>query len=196
MLCYCYTHIHSSGWLLWGLRVIRSNALRCLLRNLILARRLCLGMYPIVSCLTMRGDGCLKPHFTVNIYTDVVVQSHLPIKIPVFHLCTLPHNGPGVCIIVTTNTPSTTLSKLLRTMVFNRSFLKISFVPLALVFIRALAAPTPISDEELLAKRQAITTLTTAQITAFKPFTFFASTAYCQPSATLAWNCGGRFCHF
>ncbi|KIJ93133.1 hypothetical protein K443DRAFT_646862 [Laccaria amethystina LaAM-08-1] len=47
------------------------------------------------------------------------------------------------------------------------------------------AAPPP-----ELVKRQAITPLTAAQISTFKPFTFFASTAYCNPSNMLAWNCG------
>ncbi|EDR15374.1 uncharacterized protein LACBIDRAFT_301626 [Laccaria bicolor S238N-H82] len=46
------------------------------------------------------------------------------------------------------------------------------------------AAPPP-----ELVKRQAITTLTASQISAFNPFTFFASTAYCNPSNTLAWDC-------
>ena len=44
-----------------------------------------------------------------------------------------------------------------------------------------------------LVKRQAITPLSAAQISAFKPFTFFASTAYCNPSKTLNWNCGREF---
>ncbi|TFK42180.1 lipase class 3 family protein [Crucibulum laeve] len=43
-----------------------------------------------------------------------------------------------------------------------------------------------------LLKRQSITALSTAQISAFKPFTFFASTAYCNPSTTLAWSCGAN----
>jgi hypothetical protein len=49
----------------------------------------------------------------------------------------------------------------------------------------ALAARVPS------AKRQSITTLSTAQINAFTPYTWFASTAYCSPSTTLAWSCGG-----
>jgi len=40
-------------------------------------------------------------------------------------------------------------------------------------------------------KRQSITALTSAQIAAFKPFTHFASTAYCNPSTTINWSCGG-----
>lgn len=41
-------------------------------------------------------------------------------------------------------------------------------------------------------RRQAITTLTTAQIAAFKPFSFFAASAYCNPSVTRTWTCGGE----
>ncbi|OCH86837.1 lipase [Obba rivulosa] len=51
--------------------------------------------------------------------------------------------------------------------------------------VQALPAPT-------LAKRQAITALSQSQISSFTPFTFYASTAYCQPSATLAWDCGAN----
>lgn len=36
-------------------------------------------------------------------------------------------------------------------------------------------------------------TLSIPQITAFRPFSFYASTAYCQPSETLTWTCGGKF---
>ncbi|KAG6810270.1 hypothetical protein H0H92_012622 [Tricholoma furcatifolium] len=41
-------------------------------------------------------------------------------------------------------------------------------------------------------RRQSITTLTTSQIDAYTPYTYFASAAYCAPSATLAWNCGAN----
>jgi hypothetical protein len=40
-------------------------------------------------------------------------------------------------------------------------------------------------------KRQSITALTSSQIESFVPFTYFASTAYCNPTNTLQWNCGG-----
>jgi len=40
--------------------------------------------------------------------------------------------------------------------------------------------------------RQSITTLSTAQISSFKPFSFFAAAAYCDPDKTLKWNCGGK----
>lgn len=42
-----------------------------------------------------------------------------------------------------------------------------------------------------LSKRQSITTLSSPQISSFKPYTFFASTAYCNPSMTINWSCGG-----
>lgn len=38
--------------------------------------------------------------------------------------------------------------------------------------------------------RQSITALSTAQIDAFTPYTWYASTGYCTPTATLAWDCG------
>ncbi|KAI0037750.1 hypothetical protein FA95DRAFT_1529358, partial [Auriscalpium vulgare] len=49
-------------------------------------------------------------------------------------------------------------------------------------------------DAATVSKRQpeSITTLSTAQISAFKPFTFFASAAYCNPSVTLTWSCGAN----
>ncbi|KAF8817628.1 lipase class 3 family protein [Phlegmacium glaucopus] len=43
-----------------------------------------------------------------------------------------------------------------------------------------------------LSKRQSITTLSSSQILSFKPFTFFASTAYCNPSTTINWSCGAN----
>ncbi|KAF9466202.1 lipase class 3 family protein [Collybia nuda] len=44
----------------------------------------------------------------------------------------------------------------------------------------------------ILEARQSFSTLSTAEIAAFKPFTFYASTAYCQPAQTLAWTCGAN----
>jgi len=42
-------------------------------------------------------------------------------------------------------------------------------------------------------KRQAITPLSSSQISSYTPFTYFASAAYCSPSATIDWSCG-TFC--
>jgi hypothetical protein len=42
-------------------------------------------------------------------------------------------------------------------------------------------------------KRQDITTLSSTQIAGFAPFTHLASAAYCNPSLTKNWDCGGAF---
>ena len=67
----------------------------------------------------------------------------------------------------------------------------------AIVALAAVSASTvlgtPLSLEaEAIGKRQSITTLSDAQVGSFKPFTFFASAAYCKPSTTINWNCGGN----
>ncbi|THH12072.1 hypothetical protein EW145_g246 [Phellinidium pouzarii] len=54
----------------------------------------------------------------------------------------------------------------------------------------ALSSLSSLLASPLATKRQSITTLSTAQITAFKPFTFFAGAANCDPSTTINWSCG------
>ncbi|KAK7029439.1 hypothetical protein VNI00_014571 [Paramarasmius palmivorus] len=49
----------------------------------------------------------------------------------------------------------------------------------------ALATP-------VLNTRQSVTTLSSAQISAFKPLSFFAAAGYCPPATTLKWNCGSN----
>ncbi|GLB44369.1 putative alpha beta-hydrolase [Lyophyllum shimeji] len=44
-----------------------------------------------------------------------------------------------------------------------------------------------------LAPRQSIIPLTASQIASYKPYTYFASTAYCTPNTTVNWTCG-RMC--
>jgi len=58
---------------------------------------------------------------------------------------------------------------------------------LAAAFTRAAPA-----IEASLEARQSITTLTAAQVSAYKPYSFYAASAYCPPANTLAWNCGGN----
>jgi len=41
-------------------------------------------------------------------------------------------------------------------------------------------------------EQSSITPLNSAQIKSFKPYTFFASAAYCHPSKTLNWTCGAH----
>ncbi|KAF8813995.1 lipase class 3 family protein [Phlegmacium glaucopus] len=47
-------------------------------------------------------------------------------------------------------------------------------------------------DLAQLSKRQSITTLTESEISSFKPFTYFASTPYCNPSTITDWSCGAN----
>ncbi|KAG7094312.1 hypothetical protein E1B28_007914 [Marasmius oreades] len=62
-----------------------------------------------------------------------------------------------------------------------RSF-AILLIALAAIVV---ASPTP-------EKRQSITILSSSQVASFKPYSFYASAAYCQPANTLAWNCGAN----
>lgn len=50
------------------------------------------------------------------------------------------------------------------------------------------AAPAPLT--ETIEKRASVTVLSSASIAALTPYTYYASTGYCSPAATLAWNCG------
>lgn len=46
-------------------------------------------------------------------------------------------------------------------------------------------------------KQSSITPLNSAQISLFRPYTYFASSAYCQSSTTIDWSCGrGSFLSF
>jgi len=59
----------------------------------------------------------------------------------------------------------------------------------ALTFVDAVPAPQLVAE---FSKRQSITALSSAQIMAFRPFTSFASAAYCSPSTTINWSCGSN----
>ncbi|RDB18531.1 Lipase [Hypsizygus marmoreus] len=58
------------------------------------------------------------------------------------------------------------------------------------LFLSALLGSVAVSAAPSLVARQSISTLTAAQVTAYKPYTRYASSAYCKPANTLAWNCG------
>lgn len=73
--------------------------------------------------------------------------------------------------------------------IFRTSF---KMVTLGLVFL-ALIGAAVVQAAPPLVPRQSVSTLTAAQVAAFKPYTHFASTAYCKPANTLAWNCGSMF---
>ena len=55
----------------------------------------------------------------------------------------------------------------------------------ALAFIRLVYSSS-------IPRQATITALGAAQISGFAPFTHFASTAYCNPSTTIKWTCGGE----
>ncbi|KAH0836869.1 Alpha/Beta hydrolase protein [Lanmaoa asiatica] len=58
------------------------------------------------------------------------------------------------------------------------------------IFTAALLGVAGLQASPALVSRQSITTLTTSQIDAFTPYTYFAAAAYCAPSTTLSWTCG------
>ncbi|KAL0953902.1 hypothetical protein HGRIS_005069 [Hohenbuehelia grisea] len=57
---------------------------------------------------------------------------------------------------------------------------------LLLAFISSVAA------FPLFSRRQSITALSAAQVSTFTPYTYYASTAYCEPAETLTWSCGAN----
>ncbi|KAF8957116.1 alpha/beta-hydrolase [Flammula alnicola] len=60
----------------------------------------------------------------------------------------------------------------------------LGFIGIALLALRVHASPVR--------RQAAFSTLSSADIAAFKPFSFYASTAYCQPSQILSWTCGAN----
>ncbi|KAI5123191.1 hypothetical protein M0805_003958 [Coniferiporia weirii] len=56
----------------------------------------------------------------------------------------------------------------------------------------ALSSVTSVLASPLISKRQSITTLSSSQISVFKPYSFFASTGYCSPNTTINWTCGAN----
>ena len=73
-----------------------------------------------------------------------------------------------------------------------------SFLPgvmVQLLSLFALASVELVHATAARVKRQEITALSPTQIAGFAPFTHFASAAYCNPSSTINWSCGGAFIH-
>ncbi|KAK0462403.1 alpha/beta-hydrolase [Desarmillaria tabescens] len=60
------------------------------------------------------------------------------------------------------------------------------WILLSLSYALVYASPSP------LRRRDSITTLSNSTVEAFKPYTYYASAGYCEPSTTLAWNCGAN----
>ncbi|KAK0202422.1 alpha/beta-hydrolase [Desarmillaria ectypa] len=58
----------------------------------------------------------------------------------------------------------------------------------ALALVGSLVSASPLQSS-VLERRQSVSALTSAQVSAFKPYSFYASAGYCQPSTTLTWTC-------
>lgn len=63
-------------------------------------------------------------------------------------------------------------------------------VPALLVSALTVSAASVPQARNVLEARQSIAPISTSEINSFPPYAWFASTAYCKPSSTLAWNCG------
>jgi hypothetical protein len=63
-------------------------------------------------------------------------------------------------------------------------------IPLiSILFSRSFTVyATPVPE---LLPRAGILTLSSDEISAVQPFSFYAGAAYCQPSTTMTWSCGG-----
>ncbi|KAI0833785.1 lipase [Trametes gibbosa] len=67
------------------------------------------------------------------------------------------------------------------------SFMVKAFVVLLAASFGSHAAAFPST-----VKRQTFSVLSTTQVASYKPYTNYASTAYCKPATTLAWSCGAN----
>ncbi|KAG5653992.1 hypothetical protein H0H81_008574 [Sphagnurus paluster] len=61
-----------------------------------------------------------------------------------------------------------------------------------LLFSVLLAGSSAVQASPSLLTRQSISFLSASQIAAYRPYTYYASAAYCKPTNTLAWNCGAQ----
>ena len=88
------------------------------------------------------------------------------------------------------NQQNTSLSEL-RKYLFQRAYKMYQFTKYLILCTSLLFVPV-VHAAPLFAVRQSITTLSTSQISPFKPYSYFASAGYCTPSTTLTWSCGGE----
>lgn len=68
--------------------------------------------------------------------------------------------------------------------------LRLSSIAVLAAAYLAWAVPAPLHPSPIRRQSSGIASLPATQIAAFKPYTQYASAAYCQPAATKAWNCG------
>ncbi|TBU52719.1 lipase [Dichomitus squalens] len=59
-----------------------------------------------------------------------------------------------------------------------------------MISVALLAAFARTTTAAVIKRQAAITALTPTQVTSFRPYTHYASTGYCTPASTIAWNCG------
>lgn len=75
------------------------------------------------------------------------------------------------------------------------SYLAMSFsfgTTATVILLAGLSAVSAAPSKEIV-RRQSIGTLSSSQVDAFTPYSYYASAGYCAPAATLAWNCGSGF---
>ncbi|KAL5536678.1 hypothetical protein ACEPAF_501 [Sanghuangporus sanghuang] len=65
-----------------------------------------------------------------------------------------------------------------------------SLIVLLCSLVTVFSSPVPVDVHH--EAREEITTLSSDQVTSFKPYTYFAAVASCEPSVTLAWSCGAK----
>jgi len=58
------------------------------------------------------------------------------------------------------------------------------------ITLALLAAVAGTAAVPVLEARQSISTLSDEQVASYKPYTYYAGSAYCSPASTLAWSCG------
>lgn len=63
---------------------------------------------------------------------------------------------------------------------------------MASILVATLLGIAAVQASPTLVSSQTITALATSQIDAFSPYTYFAKAAYCTPSTTISWSCGGK----
>ncbi len=61
------------------------------------------------------------------------------------------------------------------------------------IFILAFVGLVPATPVSVKRQANTVTALSPTQVNEFAPFTHFASAAYCHPSTTINWSCGGAF---
>jgi hypothetical protein len=67
-----------------------------------------------------------------------------------------------------------------------------STIQISLTFVLLLFPLLTAATPAVQRRQSGITTLSPAQVASFKPYTFFASTAYCDASTTKNWTCGAN----